>query len=187
MKTTQGAPSKSTTFKRLGPGRYVAWSPECDRVFISKVCGRWRVHLDGGYYAKTWWRKFADAKAEWHDHKAELLASVDERRLSEQAKANDAAAWQHAATAAKLARCRGLDSRQYDPAHGVSWSEWAQVRVGCTAEQVRIECENDRILELYDELWALGGLDDELLTLWHRVRFGSSAAYHIATVAEGAA
>lgn len=118
-------------WKRLAPGKY---SAEVDgRTVFCERMYNWRLYLDGGYAIGDTFSTLAAAKGCVHVFWSELLAKYDARQKEESAK--------RLAASAKVReqenRDRALRAPIYDPQSGVSWFDWAEVYVGCTAAQVR--------------------------------------------------
>lgn len=120
------AQNDNLKWKRLGKGKYTAVT-NCGRVvFIERGYGNWSVYLDGGYAVISPQNTFRDAKFCVPQLMPVLIERFEQRQAKESAE-----------RLIESEKIRALSAPVYDPTAGVSWFDWAECFVGCTAAAVR--------------------------------------------------
>lgn len=119
-------------WKRLCPGKYATALDDGHALIVERHWQTWHAYLEGGYAAK--------AGTSLRESKIKALADLPgiyanwEKRQADDATKNAEAAAKHAAEKKREA---ALESPTYDPTAGLSWFEWAERFVGCSAAEVR--------------------------------------------------
>lgn len=119
-------------WKRICPGKYATALDDGRTLIVERMYG-WYARIDGGYLVKTGCDRMADAKPKALTM-LDVLQAAYEKRQNDDATKNAEAAAKLAATKKRIA---ALTAPAYDPTAGVSWFEWAERFVGCTAAEVR--------------------------------------------------
>lgn len=123
-------------WKRLCKGKYATALDDGRTLIVDKLGSYWHAYIEGGYCVRPrdCGTLAAVKSAVSNGELLPALVSAYENKQLDDATKNAAAA---AKLAAEKKRDAALTAPTYDPTAGVSWFEWAERFVGCSAAEVR--------------------------------------------------
>lgn len=124
---------KVRKWKRLCKGKYATALDDGHTLIVERHWHSWHAYLDGGYAANCGLCTLRDAKIKSLENLPEIYAKYEKKQADDATKNAEAAV----KLAAEQKRAAALDAPVYDPTAGVSWFEWAERFVGCSAAEVR--------------------------------------------------